>query len=91
MSIRTTRSRSGLFTEGGDHGAHSRKSAVTNSTHANVLKQATSLAGYKAPIFLPGITYSTSPDDYSPIKTLFIVSAARTGISMQSRSANNQR
>ncbi|WP_024577206.1 MULTISPECIES: ABC transporter substrate-binding protein [unclassified Afipia] len=41
-------------------------------THANVLKHATSLAGYKAPIFLPGITYSTSPDDYSPIKTLFI-------------------
>ncbi len=41
-------------------------------THENVLKQATNLNGYKAPIFLPGITYGTTPDDYSPIKTLFI-------------------
>ncbi len=41
-------------------------------THDNVLKQATSLAGYRAPIFLPGITFSTTPDDYAPIKTLYI-------------------
>jgi ABC-type branched-subunit amino acid transport system substrate-binding protein len=41
-------------------------------THENVLKQATTLAGYRAPIFLPGIVYGTTPDDYSPVKTLFI-------------------
>ena len=40
-------------------------------THENVLKQATNLAGFRAPSFLPGITYATTPDDYSTIKALY--------------------
>ena len=52
--------------------AHILEQCGDELTHANVLKHATNLAGYRAPIFLPGITYSTSPDDYSPVKTLFI-------------------
>jgi ABC-type branched-subunit amino acid transport system substrate-binding protein len=52
--------------------AHILEQCGDELTHANVLKHATSLAGYRAPIFLPGITYSTSSDDYSPIKKLFI-------------------
>src|SRR5947199_3302710 len=41
-------------------------------TRANVLKQATKLNGYHSPYFLDGITYSYSPDDYTPMKTLYI-------------------
>jgi ABC-type branched-subunit amino acid transport system substrate-binding protein len=41
-------------------------------THDNVLKHATNLAGYAAPAFLPGVTYSTTPTDYAPIKTLYM-------------------
>ncbi len=41
-------------------------------THDNVLKQATNLAGYAAPAFLPGVVYSTTPTDYAPIKTLYM-------------------
>ena len=40
-------------------------------THENVLKQATNLAGTRAPSFLPGITYAITPDDYSTIKALY--------------------
>lgn len=40
-------------------------------THENVLKQATNLAGFRAPSFLPGITYAITPDDYSTIKALY--------------------
>ena len=41
-------------------------------TRANVLKQATMLAGYHSPFFLDDINYSYTPDDYSPMKTLHI-------------------
>jgi ABC-type branched-subunit amino acid transport system substrate-binding protein len=41
-------------------------------TRANVLKQATTLNGFHSPYFLDGITYSFTPDDYTPIKTLYI-------------------
>ena len=41
-------------------------------THANVLKQASSLNGFHSPFFLDGVTYSYTPDDYTPMKTLYI-------------------
>jgi hypothetical protein len=41
-------------------------------TRANVLKQATTLAGFHSPFFLDGINYSYTPDDYTPMKTLYI-------------------
>ena len=41
-------------------------------TRANVLKQATTLAGFHSPYFLDGITFSYTPDDYTPMKTLYI-------------------
>ncbi|HEX3116809.1 MAG TPA: ABC transporter substrate-binding protein [Bradyrhizobium sp.] len=41
-------------------------------TRANVLKQATMLAGFHSPFFLDDITYSYTPEDYSPMKTLHI-------------------
>ncbi len=39
-------------------------------TRENLLKQATSLNGVRLPMFLPGITLNTSPDDYAPFRTL---------------------
>src|ERR1700756_367223 len=41
-------------------------------TRANVLKQASTLAGFHSPYFLDGATYSYTPDDYTPMKTLHI-------------------
>ena len=41
-------------------------------TRANVLKQATTLAGFHSPYFLDGINFSYTPDDYTPMKTLHI-------------------
>lgn len=41
-------------------------------THENVLKQATNLDGYRAPVFLPGITYGFTPTDYTTIKSLYV-------------------
>ncbi|MBR0790742.1 ABC transporter substrate-binding protein [Bradyrhizobium manausense] len=41
-------------------------------TRANVLKQASTLNGFHSPFFLDGVTYSYTPDDYTPMKTLFI-------------------
>jgi ABC-type branched-subunit amino acid transport system substrate-binding protein len=43
-----------------------------NLTRANVLKQAATLNGYHSPYMLDGITYSFTPDDYTPIRTLYI-------------------
>lgn len=40
-------------------------------TRENVLKQATGLHGYHSPFFLDGVTYSYTPDDYTPMKTLY--------------------
>src|ERR1700759_3652112 len=41
-------------------------------TRANVLKQASTLKGFHSPYFLDGVTYDSPPDDYTPMKTLFI-------------------
>jgi ABC-type branched-subunit amino acid transport system substrate-binding protein len=41
-------------------------------TRENVLKQASNLSGFHSPFFLDGITYSYTPDDYTPMKTLYI-------------------
>ena len=41
-------------------------------TRENVLKQASTLNGFHSPFFLDGITYSYTPDDYTPMKTLYI-------------------
>jgi ABC-type branched-subunit amino acid transport system substrate-binding protein len=41
-------------------------------TRANVLKQASNLNGFHSPFFLDGITYGYTPDDYTPMKTLYI-------------------
>jgi ABC-type branched-subunit amino acid transport system substrate-binding protein len=43
-----------------------------NLTRANVLKQAATLNGYHSPYMLDGITYSFTPEDYTPIRTLYI-------------------
>jgi len=40
-------------------------------TRASVLKQASNLNGFHSPFFLDGITYSYTPDDYTPMKTLY--------------------
>jgi ABC-type branched-subunit amino acid transport system substrate-binding protein len=41
-------------------------------TRENVLKHATNLEGYRAPVFLPGITYGFAPTDYTTIKALYV-------------------
>jgi len=41
-------------------------------TRANVMQQATSLKGFRPPHFLDGVTLSFTPDDYTPMKTLYI-------------------
>jgi ABC-type branched-subunit amino acid transport system substrate-binding protein len=41
-------------------------------TRENVLKQASNLHGFHSPFFLDGVTYSYTPDDYTPMKTLYI-------------------
>jgi branched-chain amino acid transport system substrate-binding protein len=39
----------------------------------NVMRQATSLRAYQASVALPGVTISTSPEDYRPIKQVRLV------------------
>ena len=41
-------------------------------TRENVLKQASNLNGFHSPFFLDGITYGYTPDDYTPMRTLYI-------------------
>ena len=41
-------------------------------TRENVLRQAASLNGFHSPFFLDGVSYSYMPDDYTPMKTLYI-------------------
>ena len=43
-----------------------------NLTRENVLKQAANLDGFHSPYMLDGITYSFKPDNYTPIKKLYI-------------------
>jgi branched-chain amino acid transport system substrate-binding protein len=46
------------------------KASGDNLTRENIMKQAASLHDLKLPMLLPGITLSTSPDDFSPIKQM---------------------
>ena len=39
----------------------------------NVMRQATRLADYQAPVLLPGITISTAPSDFRPIKQMRLI------------------
>jgi branched-chain amino acid transport system substrate-binding protein len=41
-----------------------------NLTRENVMKQAAGIRGLKLPMLLPGITISTAPDDFAPIKQM---------------------
>jgi hypothetical protein len=57
-----------LFMSSGDMVADRR----FDFARANVLKQAASLNGFHSPYMLDGVTYSYTPDDYTPMKTLYI-------------------
>ncbi len=46
------------------------KAAGDNLTRENVMKQAASMHDLKLPMLLPGITLSTGPDDYAPMKRM---------------------
>ena len=46
------------------------KASGDNLTRENVMKQAASMHDLKLPMLLPGITISTSADDYAPIKQM---------------------
>ena len=46
------------------------KACGDNLTRENVMKQAASIRDLKLPMLLPGITISTSTDDYAPIKQM---------------------
>jgi branched-chain amino acid transport system substrate-binding protein len=46
------------------------KACGDNLTRENVMKQAASLHDLKLPMLLPGITLSTSADDFAPMKQL---------------------
>ena len=49
-------------------------------TRANVLKHATTLAGFHSPYFLDGVNFSYTPDDYTPMKTLYHLAVQRQGL-----------
>ena len=46
------------------------KACGDNLTRANVMKQAANIRDQKLPMMLPGITISTSADDFAPIKQM---------------------
>ena len=46
------------------------KACGDNLTRENVMKQAASMHDLKLPMLLPGITLSTSADDFAPIKQM---------------------
>jgi len=46
------------------------KASGDNLTRENVMKQAASIHDEKLPMLLPGITVSTSADDFAPIKQM---------------------
>ena len=46
------------------------KRAGDDLTRANVMKQATSLQGFRPPLLLPGITVNTSPTDFFPLQSV---------------------
>jgi branched-chain amino acid transport system substrate-binding protein len=46
------------------------KACGDDLSRENVMRQATSLRGVRIPLLLPGVTISTGPDDYLPIKQI---------------------
>jgi len=46
------------------------KACGDDLSRENVMRQATSLHKLKLPLLLPGVSISTAPDDYFPIKQL---------------------
>jgi branched-chain amino acid transport system substrate-binding protein len=46
------------------------KASGDNLTRENIMKQAANLHDLKVPLLLPGITVSTGPDDFAPIKQM---------------------
>jgi len=46
------------------------KASGNDLTRDNVMRQAASIRGLKLPMLLPGITISTSAEDYAPIKQM---------------------
>ncbi len=46
------------------------KACGNDLTRENIMKQAASIHDLKLPMLLPGITVSTSADDYAPIKQM---------------------
>ena len=46
------------------------KASGDNLTRENMMKQAASIHDLKLPMLLPGITLSTSADDFGPIKQM---------------------
>jgi len=46
------------------------KQCGNNLTRENLIKQAASIQDLKLPMLLPGITVSTSADDFAPIKQM---------------------
>jgi len=50
--------------------AHVLKQCGDELTRDNVMYQATHMSGVRIPMLLPGITFTTAPDDYSPVKQM---------------------
>jgi branched-chain amino acid transport system substrate-binding protein len=48
--------------------AHVVRQCGDQLTRASILRQATNLKNFAAPLLIPGITFNTSPTDYVPIK-----------------------
>lgn len=48
--------------------SHVVRSCGDDLTRANILRQATNLSSFAAPLLVPGITMTTTPTDYVPIK-----------------------
>ena len=46
------------------------KQCGDNLTRENIMKEAASLRKYRSPMLLPGITVSTSPNDFYPIESM---------------------
>jgi branched-chain amino acid transport system substrate-binding protein len=48
--------------------SHVLRACGDDLTRANILRQATNLSSFAAPLLVPGITMTTTPTDYVPIK-----------------------
>ena len=61
------------------------KASGDNLTRENIMKQAASIHDLKLPMLLPGITLSTSADDFAPIKQMQLRSSTATPGSCSAR------